>query len=78
MQPMPEVGQVLLELGAEGGVLNVVNLPLEPVLAVMDGHATPAGAKVRVVVHSEENIQGHVLVCYCAKKAAHYVLLYIE
>ena len=34
-------------------------------------YTSPAGAQVRVVVHSEEDIQGHVLVRHRAKKASH-------
>ena len=69
-----KLGQVLFKFGSERSVLNGVDLPLEAVLLIVDQHAAPAGPQVGVVVHSEENVQGHVLVCYCAKKAAHYVL----
>ena len=44
-------------------------------LRIVDEHTAPAGAEVGVVVHSEENIQCHILVGHCAKKAAHVVLL---
>ena len=57
-----EIGQILLKLGAEGGVLNGVDLPLEPIFGVMDDHAAPPGAQVGVIVHSKEDIQGHILV----------------
>ena len=46
MQPMPlqpvKFGQILFELGAEGGVFDVVDLALEAVLLVVDRHAAPA------------------------------------
>ena len=66
-----ELAQVLLELGAERGIFNGVDLALKSVLLVVDQHTAPAGAQVRVVVHSEEDIQGHVLVRHRAKKASH-------
>ena len=66
-----EVGQIPLKLGAEGGVFNVVDLALKAVLLVVYDHAAPAGAQVGVVVHSEEDIQGYVLVRHRAKKASH-------
>ena len=57
----PEPGQILLELGAEGGVLNVVDLPVKAgSVPVIDGHAAPAGAQVGVVVRAEEHVQHHV------------------
>ena len=55
-----EVRQILLELGAEGGVLDGVDLALESVLGVMDQHTAPAGTQMGVVVHSEKDIEGHV------------------
>ena len=70
-----EVGQVLLELGAEGGVLDGVDLPLEAVGLIVDDHAAPAGAQVGVVVHAEENVKGDVSMGDRAKKTAHVILL---
>ena len=67
-----EVRQVPLELGAEGGVLNVVDLPLEAAGLVVDGHAAPAGAQMRVVVHTEENIKHAISLGDRSKKPAHY------
>ena len=66
-----EILQILLKLGAEGAVFNVVNLPLEPVFPVVDGHAAPAGAQVGVVVGAKEHIQHHIPFCDGAKKSAH-------
>ena len=50
-----------------------MDLTLEAVLLVIDEHAAPAGAQVGVVVHSEENVQRHILMCDGAKKASHCV-----
>ena len=66
-----KLGQVLFKFGSERSVLNGVDLPLEAVLLIVDQHAAPAGAQVGVVIHSEKDIQGYVLVCCCAEKAAH-------
>ena len=63
--------QVLFKLGAEGGVFNGVDLPLETVFWVVDDHAAPAGPQMGVVVHAEEDIQSDVLPGDCAKKTAH-------
>jgi len=52
-----EVRQIRLKLGAEGGILNVVNLALEAVRGVIDDHAAPAGAQMRVIVYSEKNVK---------------------
>ena len=41
-----EVPQVVFELGAEGGILDGVDLPLESVFRVMDNHAAPAGSQM--------------------------------
>ena len=46
----------LVKLGAEGGVLDVVDLPLEAQLRVPGGHAAPAGAQVGVIVCAEINV----------------------
>ena len=72
-----EIGQVLFKLGAEGGVFDVVDLALEAVRFIVDDHAAPAGAQVGVVVHSEEDVQGHVPLGYGAKKASHEVPPYL-
>ena len=37
-----EGGHILLKFGAEGGVFNVVNLPLKPPVLVIDHHTAPA------------------------------------
>ena len=63
--------QILLKLGAEWGVLNGVDLPLEAVLRVIDNHTAPAGAQVGVVIHAEENVKGYVVLRDRAKKTAH-------
>ncbi len=70
-RPPVERGKILLELGAEGGVFNVVDLPVETLLPIVDGHAAPASAQVGVVVRAEEHIQHHVPLGNRTKKTAH-------
>ena len=69
-----ELGEILVELGAEGGVLDVVDLPLEAVLPVIDRHASPLGAQVGVVVGAEEHVQHAVMPGDRAEKSAHAYL----
>ena len=66
-----EVGEVLFELGAEGGVLDVVDLALEAVPLIVDRHTAPLGAQVGVVVGAEEEVQHAVLPGDGAEEAAH-------
>ena len=66
-----EVRQVLFKFGAEGGVFDGVDLPLEAVLLIVNNHASPAGAQMGVVVHAEENVKGHVALGDRAEESAH-------
>ena len=66
-----EVGQVLFKLGAEGGVLDVVDLPLKAAFLVVDRHAAPLGAQVGVVVGAEEEVQHAIALGDRAEETAH-------
>ena len=66
-----EIRQVVFKLGAEGGILYIVNLTLETVFAVIHDHAGPAGTQMGVIVRAEENVQYCVAPGYGAEKAAH-------
>ena len=52
----PHLLEHLLELGAEGGVVDVMDLPLQADLGVVGGQAPSAGAQVGVVVRAEEHV----------------------
>ena len=64
--------EIILELGAEGGVGNAVDLPLEAVLPVPDGHPRVAGPQMGMVIGPEKDVQHHIAVRDRAEKAAHY------
>ena len=64
-----ETGQVVLELAAELGVADVVDHPVDGAVAE-DGHASPLGAQVRVVVGTEEQV-AHALVLRGYRKKIH-------
>ena len=64
-------GNVLVKLGPERGVFNVVDRTVKALFPVVDRHARPAGAKVRVVVRAEKEIEHAVLFGSDAKKSAH-------
>ena len=61
----------MLKLGAEGRVLDVVDLPLQADLGVIGRHTAPAGAEMRMIVRAEENIGDRVVLADDAKKTAH-------
>ena len=67
------VVHVPLELGAEGRILDVVDGPLEPLVRAVDGHAAPAGAQMRVIVHPEKQIGDAIVMRGYAEYAAHIV-----
>ena len=66
-----KVGKILFKFCAERGVFDGVDLPLEPVLLIVDEHTAPAGAQVGVVVHAEEHVQHHVVMRRRPKESAH-------
>ena len=67
-----EIGQIRLKLGAEGGVLNIVDLAVEPVVyRVVDGHTPPAGAQMGVVVHAEKDVKHAIPLGDRSKKTTH-------
>ena len=55
-----KIAQVLLELGPEGGVLDIVDLALKALLPVVKDHAAPVGAQMGVVIHAEKDVEGNV------------------
>ena len=66
----PEVVQVLFELGAEGGVLDGVDLATEAMVLIEGDHTCATGAQVRVVVDAEENVQCDIAVGYRSEETA--------
>ena len=67
-----EIRKVALELRPEGGVLNIMDLPLEALFPVKENHTTPACAEVGMIVRAKEDVQGNIAVGYRSEKAAHY------
>ena len=65
-----KAAQVVLELGAELAVLDVVDDALET-CAVAHGHAAATGAQVRVVVRAVEEVGDAVVLGDDAEEAAH-------
>ena len=66
-----ESRQVVLEARAEGGVLDGVDLALEPVALVDEDKPRPARAQMRVIVDAEEHVQHHVAFRCCPEETAH-------
>ena len=67
-----EVLKILLELGTEGRILNVVDLALEPVSSVINSDAATTGTQMSVIVYAEIQIQYAVSFRDSSEKAAHY------
>ena len=67
--------RIRLELGAEGGVLNVVNLALKAPVFIEEYHAAPTIAQVGVVVGAEIDIINAVFAGDCPKKTTHTGIL---
>ena len=61
----------MLELGAEGSVLDIVDLPLVALFDIVDAHAAALGAEVGVVVYAEEDIEHDIAPRDGAEEAAH-------
>lgn len=61
----------VLEFGAEGGIFDVVNLPLQPNGRVIGRHAAPACAQMRMIVRAEKHIGNGVVATDGSKKASH-------
>ena len=51
-----EFYKIAFKLGAEGRVLNVVNLTLEALFRIVEGQAAPLGAQVGMIVRAEEYV----------------------
>ena len=68
-----EDGEVLLELGAEGRVLDGVDLALEARAFVPDDHAGAPRPEVGVVVHAKEHVKNHVAARRRPKEGSHQV-----
>src|SRR5699024_11683662 len=67
-------GQVRMDiykLVAERVVFNILDLTLEAALRIVQNHTAAACTQMRVVVHTEENVQHAVLLGYCAEKSSH-------
>ena len=63
--------EVILEFCTEGGVFDIMNLPLEAFFLAVQSHAAPLCAQMGMIIHPEENIQHTVLLTCYAKKTAH-------
>ena len=68
-----EFSQIGLKLGAEGGVLNVVNLALEAPGSVVEHHAAPAVAQVGMIVGTEIDVINAIFAGNRPEKATHRV-----
>ena len=66
-----ELVKILFKLGAEGGVVDIVDLALEADFGVIDRHTAALGAKVRVIIHAEENINDAIPFQGCSEKSTH-------
>ena len=69
-QVAPHVMDVIVKLGAEGRVLNVVDGPVETLFPV-HCQAGPAGSQVGMIVRAEEQIKNTIFFGYNTKITAH-------
>jgi hypothetical protein len=61
---------ILIELGPERCILNIVDGTVKSVFAVYR-HSSPSGSQMGMIVNSEKQIKYAVLIGRDAKKAAH-------
>jgi len=69
------MGQVVLEAGAERGVLDGVNLALETLVLVEEDQTRALRAEMRMVINAEEHVVDHISLGSCTAKTTHYALL---
>ena len=65
----------VLKLGAERGILNVVDRPLQTGFPVIRRHSCATGAEVGMVIGSEKYVGDGILFANSAEKSAHRLLL---
>jgi hypothetical protein len=70
-----ELVQITFKFGTEGGIFNVMDLPLEALLVVIKSKAAPAGTQVRMVVRTEENVIFTVFAGNRPEKSTHVEIL---
>ena len=63
----------MLKLGSEGGVFDVMDLPLQAFLGIPGRHTAAAGAQVGMVIHAEEHIHHTIQLGCDSKKSSHEV-----
>ena len=69
----------MLEAGAEGRVLDAVDVALQTDLGVKGGHAGTVGAEVGVIIGAEEHIQHAIPFGSHSEKSTHGLfLLFIQ
>ena len=61
----------IFKFRTEGRVFYAVDLTLKAHLSVDRSHTRTAVSKVRVIIHTKENIHDGVVAKGCAKKSAH-------
>ena len=64
-------GDQVLEFGPERRVLDVMDLPLDPDLGVIDGHAAPLRSQMGMIVCAVEDVHHYVTFRYCSEIASH-------
>ena len=70
-----ELVQIIFKFGTEGGVLDIMDLPLEALDTVIEGHAAPAGTQVRVIIRSEKYVVLTVFAGNRPEKSTHVEIL---
>ena len=66
-----ELRQVVLKLGAEGSVLNGVDLTVEAAALPARDHAGAARSEVRVIVNTKENVKCNITMRDSSKERSH-------
>ncbi len=68
------IQHIKLEFGPELGILDVVDKPGKPVL-IQNGHTTPLGTEVGVIIRSVEELGDTIFLGDDTKQTTHSVLL---
>ena len=66
--------EVLVELGAEGGILDIMYRPVEPLLPAVNRHSGPAGSQMGMIVGAKEQVKHAVVFRSYSKVSAHRFL----
>ena len=68
--------KILLELGAERRVLDGVDLAREALVGIPRHHAGTPRAQMRVIVDTEEHVEGYLTTRRCTKEGSHAIPLH--